>query len=193
MTETSQSDVTQILRDWSGGDGDAPERLMPLVYCELRRQARSYLSRERGSHTLQPTALVHEAYLKLVDQTRVNWQNRAHFYGIAANMMRRVLIDHARALAAGKRGGEAVRVSVDDIQIPVEERAASFLALDEALDALAKFDERKAKVVEMRFFGGLNDDEIAEVLGVTDRTVQRDWRSARLWLLRELGQQEIEG
>lgn len=190
MSESSQSDVTQILRDWSSGDQDAPQRLMPFVYDELRRQARGYLSRERGSHTLQPTALVHEAFLKLVDQTRVDWQNRAHFYGIAANMMRRVLIDHARGLATGKRGGGAVRLSVDDVDLPIEERAASFLALDEALENLAKFDERKAKVVEMRFFGGLTDDEIAQALDVTDRTVQRDWRSARLWLLRELSQQD---
>lgn len=194
MGEELQHEVTQILHEWSGGASDAPARLMPLVYNELRRQARGYLSRERGEHTLQPTALVHEAYLRLVDQTRVDWKNRAHFYGTAANMMRRVLIDHARGHVADKRGGGAIRLSIDDLQIPVEERAASFLALDEALEKLAKFDDRKAKVVEMRFFAGLTDAEIAEVLAVTERTVQRDWRSARLWLFGELsGERDASG
>lgn len=186
MSSDPQHEVTRILHEWSDGDTDAPERLMPLVYDELRRQARRYLSRERGSHTLQPTALVHEAYLRLVDQTRVNWQDRSHFFGIASNMMRRVLIDHARAHVSGKRGGSAVRLSIDDVHIPVEERAASLLALDEALDRFAKFDERKARIVEMRFFGGLTEEEIAEVLGISTRTVLRDWNTARLWLLREL-------
>jgi len=190
MGDEPQHEVTQILQDWSGGDPNAPERLMPLVYDEMRRLARSFLARERGSHTLQPTALVNEAYLRLVDQTRVNWQNRAHFYGIAARMMRRVLIDHARAHAAGKRGAGAIRLSIDDIQVPVEERAASFIDLDEALKTLEQMDERKCKVVEMRFFGGLTDEEIAEVLSVTTRTVLRDWKKARLWLYRELSQQQ---
>lgn len=186
MNDQLQHEVTQILHDWSDGDAGAPERLMPLVYDELRRQARHYLSRERGEHTLQPTALVHEAFLRLVDQTRVDWKNRAHFYGTAANMMRRVLVDHARGRATEKRGGGAVRLSTDDLQIPIEERAASFVALDEALDNLAKIDERKARIVEMRFFGGLADAEIAEVLQLSTRTVLRDWRFARLWLFREL-------
>jgi len=186
MGDELQHEVTQILHKWSDGDADAPARLMPLVYDELRRQARNYLARERGAHTLQPTALVHEAYLRLVDQTRVNWQNRAHFFGMAANMMRRVLIDYARAHATEKRGGAAIRLSVDDVQIPLEQRAAELIALDEALEELAKFDERKAKIVEMRFFGGLTDEEIAEVLGITTRTVWRDWKTARLWLFREL-------
>ena len=188
MGEELQHEVTQILNDWSGGDRKAPERLMPLVYDELRRLARSFLARERGGHTLQPTALVHEAYVRLVDQTRVDWQNRAHFYGIAARMMRRVLIDHARAHAAGKRGGAAVRLSLDDVQVPIEQRAADLVALDEALERLAQMDERKCRVVEMRFFGGLTDEEIAEVMGVTTRTVLRDWKTARLWLYRELAQ-----
>ena len=183
--ETSH-DVTQILQDWSGGDAQAPERLMPVVYDELRRLARSFLARERGGHTLQPTALVNEAYLRLVDQTRVNWQNRAHFYGIASRMMRRVLVDHARAHATEKRGGQAVHLSLEDLQVPIEDRAASFLALDEALERLWQMDERKCRVVEMRFFGGLTEDEIAEFLGVDTRTVQRYWRNARLWLYREL-------
>lgn len=181
-----QHDVTRILHDWTDGDQKAPERLMPFVYDELRRLARSFLVRERGSHTLQPTALVHEAYVRLVDQRSVNWQNRAHFYGIAAQTMRRVLIDHARAHAAEKRGGGTVHLSLDDVQVPLEQRAADFVALDEALQRLAEFDERKCRIVEMRFFAGLKEDEIAEVLGVTTRTVLRDWKKARLWLYREL-------
>jgi len=188
MSDEIQHEVTQILHEWSDGDSNAPARLMPFVYDELRRQARNYLARERGSHTLQPTALVHEAYLRLVDQTRISWQNRAHFYGMAANMMRRILVDHARAHATEKRGGAAVRLSIEDVQIPLEQRAADFVALDEALEELAKFDERKARIVEMRFFGGLTDEEIAEVLGVTTRTVWRDWKTARLWLFRELSE-----
>lgn len=187
MEQALKSEVTRILHDWSDGDANAAERLMPLVYDELRRQARSYLFRERGSHTLQPTALVHEAYMRLVDQTRVDWKNRSHFFGTAATMMRRVLVDHARARATGKRDG-GVRLSLDDINVPVEERAASFLALDEALERLSEFDERKAKIVEMRFFAGLTDEEIAEVLDVSARTVARDWRNARLWLFRELSE-----
>ncbi|HVF55616.1 MAG TPA: sigma-70 family RNA polymerase sigma factor [Pyrinomonadaceae bacterium] len=190
MSAELQHEVTRILQDWSGGDQKAAARLMPLVYDELRRQARILLARERGGHTLQPTALVNEAYLRLVDQTRVNWQNRAHFYSIAASMMRRVLIDHARAHTAEKRGGSAIRLSLDDVQLPVEQRAASLVALDEALEKLAEFDERKCRVVEMRFFGGLADEEIARVLGVTTRTVLRDWKTARLLLYRELSQNQ---
>jgi RNA polymerase sigma factor (TIGR02999 family) len=186
MTGEPQHEVTQILHDWSGGDREAPERLMPFVYDELRRLARAFLSRERDGHTLQPTALVHEAYVRLVDQTRVEWQNRAHFYGIASRMMRRVLIDHARAHLTDKRGGLAVRLSLEDVQLPAEQRAASLVALDEALGRLALLDERKCSVVEMRFFGGMSDEEIAEALGVTTRTVLRDWKKARLWLYREL-------
>jgi RNA polymerase sigma factor (TIGR02999 family) len=186
LSHETQHDVTQILHDWSSGDTKAPERLMPFVYDELRRLARGFLARERGGHTLQPTALVNEAYLRLVDQTRVNWQNRAHFYGIASRMMRRVLIDHARAHATEKRGGGTIRLSIDDVQVSLEERATSFVALDEAMKRLEQMDERKCKVVEMRFFGGLSDEEIAEVLGVTTRTVLRDWKTARLWLYREL-------
>lgn len=188
MNGERQHEVTQILQDWSRGDNDAASRLMPFVYDELRRQARLFLARERGTHTLQPTALVHEAYLRLVDQTRVNWQNRAHFYGIAASMMRRVLIDHARAHVTEKRGGASLHLSLDDVDVPIEQRAASLLALDEALDKLAKLDERKLKVVELRFFAGLDDEEIAKVLVVTTRTVQRDWQKARLLLYHELSQ-----
>lgn len=186
MSVERQDEVTRILHDWSGGDANAPARLMPFVYDELRRLARSFLARERGAHTLQPTALVHEAYLRLVDQRSVKWQNRAHFYGLAASMMRRVLIDHARAHATEKRGGAALHLSLDDVQVPLEQRAAGLLALDEALERLAQMDERKCRIVEMRFFGGMSDEEIAEVLGVTTRTVLRDWKKARLWLYREL-------
>lgn len=187
-----QHEVTQILQDWNGGDAQAPERLMPLVYDEMRRLARTFLSRERNSHTLQPTALVNEAYLRLVDQTRVNWQNRAHFYAIASSMMRRVLIDHARAHGTEKRGGAAIHLSLEDVQVPLEQRAASFIALDDALKKLEEMDERKCRVVEMRFFGGLSDGEIAEVLSVTTRTVQRDWKKARLWLYRQLTQHSTQ-
>ncbi|MCA1618683.1 MAG: sigma-70 family RNA polymerase sigma factor [Acidobacteria bacterium] len=186
MSGELQHEVTQILHDWSGGDRRAPERLMPFVYDELRRLARAFLSRERDGHTLQPTALVHEAYVRLIDQTRVDWQNRAHFYGVASRMMRRVLIDHARAHVTDKRGGGAVRLSLEDVRLPARQRAASLVALDEALGRLAEMDERKSRVVEMRFFGGMSDEEIAEVLGVTTRTVLRDWKKARLWLYREL-------
>jgi RNA polymerase sigma factor (TIGR02999 family) len=186
MSVERQQEVTRILHDWSGGDANAPARLMPFVYDELRRLARTFLARERGAHTLQPTALVHEAYLRLVDQRSVKWQNRAHFYGIAASMMRRVLIDHARAHATEKRGGAALHLSLDDVQVPLEQRAAGLLALDEALERLGQMDERKCRIVEMRFFGGLSDEEIAEVLQISTRTVLRDWKTARLWLYREL-------
>ncbi|HEX8251078.1 MAG TPA: sigma-70 family RNA polymerase sigma factor [Pyrinomonadaceae bacterium] len=188
MSKQLQHEVTRILREWSDGDAQAPARLMPFVYDELRRQARNYLARERGSHTLQPTALVHEAYLRLVDQTRISWQNRAHFYGVASSMMRRVLVDHARAHTRDKRGGAAVRLSIEDVQVPLEQRAADLVALDEALQELEKFDARKCRIVEMRFFGGLSDEEIAGVLGVSTRTVLRDWKTARLWLYRELSE-----
>ena len=190
MSIERRHEVTEILHDWSAGDGAAKERLFPLVYDELRRQARGFLSKERADHTLQPTALVHEAYLKLVDQTRVSWQNRAHFFGIASQLMRRIVIDHARAHASGKRGGAAIRLSLDDVRIPPEERAAGLIALDEALKDLAQFDERKSQIVEMRFFGGLTDEEIAEVLQISTRTVLRDWKTARLWLYRELSEND---
>lgn len=180
--------VTLILQEWSDGDLDAPARLMPLVYAELRRLARDYLRRERSDHTLQPTALVHEAYLRLVDQTRLTWQSRAHFYGVAAQMMRRILVDHARTHGAQKRGGATQKLSLDEARFAPEERPADLLALDEALKALAETDERKARVVELRFFAGLNTEETAEVLEVSEKTVRRDWQMAKLWLHRELAQ-----
>ncbi len=190
MSQPTQHEVTSILREWSDGDQQAPARLMPLVYDELRRLARQRLAGEGAASTLQPTALVHEAYLRLVDQTRVSWQNRAHFYGVAASMMRRVLIDHARARATGKRGGSVVRFSLEDVQAPLEQRASDLVALDEALQRLAEIDERKSKIVEMRFFGGLTEEEIAAVLDTSRRTVLREWKNARLWLYRELNRAE---
>ena len=179
-------DVTRLLQDWSEGDEGAAERLMPLVYDELRRLARAYLLRERPDHTLQPTALVNEAYLRLVDQRRVNWQNRHHFFGIAAQMMRRVLVDHAREHAAEKRGGPRRKVSLDEADVPTGERAAELVALDEALQRLAEVFPRKGRVVELRFFGGLSVGETAAVIKASDKTVMREWESAKLWLYREL-------
>lgn len=190
MTKNAQNEVTSILREWSEGDSNAPARLLPLVYDELRRLARQRMSGESAGNTLQPTALVHEAYLRLVDQTRVSWQSRAHFYGVAASMMRRVLIDHARTKATEKRGGTAVRLSLEDVQAPLEQRASDLVALDEALRRLAEIDDRKARIVELRFFGGLTEEEIAAILEVSRRTVLREWKTARLWLYRELNQEE---
>jgi RNA polymerase sigma-70 factor, ECF subfamily len=188
MSESTAHEVTEILRDWCGGDRDAAERLFPLVYDELKRQARFFLSRERKDHTLQPTALVHEAYLRLIDQTVLKAENRTHFFGIASRLMRQILVDHARRKNAEKRGGAAQRLSLNDIDVAPEEAAGDILVLHEALDRLESLDQRKAKVVEMRFFGGMNEDEIAEVLGISEKTVRRDWQFAKLWLYRELCQ-----
>lgn len=184
--DQSSHEVTRLLRDWSGGDAGAAEQLMPLVYEELRRLARSYLRRERSDHTLQPTALVNEAYLKLIDQSRVSWQDRHHFYGIAAQMMRRVLVDHARAHAAEKRGGALGKVSLEDANVSTGERAAELIELDDALHRLAEVFPRKGKVVELRFFGGFSIEETAAILGVSDKTVMREWESAKLWLYRRM-------
>lgn len=189
VNESPPPDVTQMLIEWNDS-GNAPARLMPLVYDELRRLARAYLRRERPDHTLQPTALVHEAYLRLVDQSRIKWQNRAHFFGIAAQMMRRILIDHARAHTSEKRGGSRQRLSLDEAAFLPEERAADLIALDDALKELALTDERKSQVVELRFFGGLSVNETAEVLGVHPATVDRDWVVAKAWLYREIGEGE---
>jgi RNA polymerase sigma factor (TIGR02999 family) len=177
--------VTALLRDWSGGDQAALERLMPLVYAELRKLAASYLRSERPNHTLQPTALVNEAYLRLVDQRNVNWQNRAHFFGIAAQMMRRILVDHARRRQAGKRDAAPylLQASAD---LPGGFRDLELLALDEALRGLAALDTRQARIVELRFFGGLTVEETAEAAGVSPATVKREWRTARAWLAREI-------
>lgn len=186
MSEKPPSEITQILLDWNDGNADAKDRLLPFVYDELRRQARSLMSRELANHTLQPTALVHEAFIRLSEQSGVDWQNRSHFYGIASRLMRQILVDHARSHAAAKRGSNPIHFSLDDVQIPIEERAGSILAVDEVLERLAALDERQAKIVEMQFFGGMNHKEIAESLEISERTVGREWQSAKLWLFIEL-------
>ena len=181
-------DVTQILKNWSDGDSDAPETLMPLVYEELRRLARSYLARERGDHTLQATALVHEAYLRLADQTRLTWKDRAHFYGIAARMMRQILVDHARVHNAAKRGGLQQKVTLEEARELPAEGEVDLVELDGALQTFAKDYPRKGEVVELKFFGGLDAKEISEVLRVSEKTVLRDWNFAKLWLCRALSE-----
>lgn len=178
--------VTQLLQQWSQGDDAALERLTPLVEAELRRLARGYMARERAGHTLQPTALVNEAFIRLTDARRVSWQDRAHFFGISARVMRRVLVDHARSRGYRKRGGDAQRVTLDEGLLIAAQPAVDLVCLNEALDALATVDERKSRVIELRFFGGLTVAETAEVLNVSTDTVKRDWRLAKLWLLREL-------
>jgi RNA polymerase sigma factor (TIGR02999 family) len=178
--------VTTLLRAWSGGDEAALGELIPLVEAELRRLARIYMSRERIGHTLQTTGLVNEAFLRLIDARQVAWQDRAHFLGIAARLMRRVLIDHARTRAVQKRGGGDYKVALDDDMAVSPPPAFNLLALDRALEALGAIDERKSRVIEMRFFGGMTVEETAEALHVSPDTVKRDWRLAKLWLLREL-------
>jgi RNA polymerase sigma-70 factor (ECF subfamily) len=179
--------VTQLLNDWSKGDQTALNQLMPLVYAELHRLAASYLSRERSDHTLQPTALVNEAYLRLIDQNSLAWENRAQFFGIAAQMMRRILVNHARDRHADKRGGsDILRVSLDDAISFFEERDVNLVALDEALTRLEEMDQRQSQIVELRFFGGLTIDEVAAQLHTSPATVKREWTTAKLWLLREL-------
>jgi len=185
MSQTPQN-VTQLLLGWGEGDKEALDQLLPLVYDELRRQAARYLRRERAGHTLQTTALIHEAYIRLVDQKRVQWQNRAHFFGIAAQLMRRILVDHARSKHRVKRGGSDVRVSLAEASLTVKARDLNVLAIDEALDRLAQVDERQAKVVELRFFSGLSVEETAEVLQISPATVKREWSMAKAWLHREI-------
>jgi RNA polymerase sigma-70 factor (ECF subfamily) len=187
MPQPSPHEISELLVAWGGGDESALHRLMPLVYDELRRLAHRYMSRERPGHTLQTTALVNEAFLRLVNWREVRWQNRAHFFAVAAQMMRRILVDFARDRQYLKRGGGALRVSLDEAAAFTECRGADLVALDEALTALAELDRRKGQVVEMRFFGGLSVKEVAEVLKVSAETVMRDWRLAKVWLLRELG------
>lgn len=186
MSQQVSENVTQLLIELSNGDRDAVDILLPVIYDELRKLAANYLRRERPDHTLQPTALVHEAYLRLVDQTRVNWQNRAHFFGVAAQIMRRLLVDHARKHNAEKRGQDFQKLSLDEnIDRPIE-RSAELIALDDALKALAAFDGQKARIVELRYFGGLTVEETADVLGVTPITVKRHWRLAKAWLYGEM-------
>jgi RNA polymerase sigma factor (TIGR02999 family) len=178
--------VTELLQAWSGGDDGALEQLMPLVEAELRRLARGYMGRERRGHTLQVTALVNEAFLRLTDARRVKWEDRAHFLGISARLMRRVLVDYARRRGYHKRGGGAEKVTLHDDLVTSPDPALDVVALDRALERLEKADARKSRVIELRFFGGLSVEETAEVLHVSPDTVKRDWRLAKLWLLREL-------
>ena len=178
--------VTRLLIDWKHGDKEAADVLAPLVYSELRRLAGHYLRDERAAATLQPTALVHEAYLRLVAQTLPDWESRSHFFGIAAHRMRQILVDYARTRHAAKRGGEASAVSLDEAAVVSRQRAGELVALDDALQSLAAVDRRKSQVVELRYFGGLSVEETAKVLKVSSETVLRDWRLAKTWLLREL-------
>jgi RNA polymerase sigma-70 factor (ECF subfamily) len=184
-----QHEVTRLLVRLTDGDGGALEELLPLVYAELRRLAAGYLRRERPGHTLQPTALVNEAYLRLVDQSQVRWQNRAHFMGVAAQMMRRILVDHARGQRAEKRGGDFQKLSLDENIDVSGERAEELVALDEALERLAELDPQKSRIVELRFFGGLSVEETAEVIGVSAPTVKRQWRMAKAWLYGQVQKQ----
>jgi RNA polymerase sigma-70 factor (ECF subfamily) len=180
--------TTQVLNAACTGDGNAAKQLMPQVYQELREQARRYFQHESSGHTLQPTALVNEAYLKLVDQTKVDWQGRTHFFAVGAQMMRRVLVDHARAKQRVKRGGGRCRIPLDETLTISPQRDEDVLALDDALEKLAQLDARQAKIVELRFFGGLTVDEVAEVLGISPRTVTSEWAVVRAWLRCELSE-----
>jgi RNA polymerase sigma factor (TIGR02999 family) len=186
MTESADPGVTQLLLAWRQGDAAALDRLMPIVYDDLRRVARRHLRNERQGHSLQATALVNEAYMRLVDVRRVQWVDRAHFFAIAARLMRRVLVDAARARRADKRGGDAIRVSLADHMLVADDDGPDLIALDVALQSLAAVDARKSQVVELRFFGGLTVDETAEVLGVSAGTIANDWTMAKLWLLRAM-------
>ena len=188
MTDQHISETTLLLRAWAGGDREALEKLTPHVYRTLRRIAGRYMREEREGHTLQATALVHEAYLQLVDITNVDWQHRAHFFAISAQIMRNILLDRARRRLAAKRGGDAQRINLDELPDFGVARAHELIVLDDALNTLAKADSRKARVVELRFFGGLSVEETAEVLAVSPETVMRDWKFARSWLQAEISQ-----
>ncbi len=190
MSAHTSSQITNLLIDWSNGDQAALEKLVPMVERELHRLAHNYMRRENPNHTLQTTALMNEAYLKLVDQKKTHWQNRAHFFGIAAQIMRRILLNYARDQHRKKRGGKAVQISLSDVSVVYLERAAELIALDEALERLFKFDERKGRVVELKYFGGLEVEEIAEVLKISPITVSRDWKFAKAWLFREIASAE---
>lgn len=188
MTAGPHPDATALLQAWSQGDKSAFERLVPLVYEELRTLARRYMRTERADHTLQTTALVNEAYVRLIDVNRVQWQNRAHFLAVAAQTMRRILVDFARRRDSLRRGGDVLLVPIDDAGDVGQARAADFIALDDALTALAARDARMSQVVELRFFGGLTVEETADVLDISPETVMRDWKTAKAWLLRELSE-----
>lgn len=186
MVDPQKKEVTKLLEAWSEGKSEAIDELMPLVYQELRRMAKLYMNSQPSGHTLQTTALIHEAYLKLADQKDKRWQNRVHFFAVAAQAMRHILVDHARSHQTQKRGGETQLISLEDAAIISNSRANELVALDEALQNLSVLDERKGRVVELRYFGGLSVEETAEVLKVSPQTVMRDWRFAKTWLLREL-------
>ncbi|HXI90958.1 MAG TPA: sigma-70 family RNA polymerase sigma factor [Blastocatellia bacterium] len=186
----SPGTITRLLVDWRDGDKAALDRLVPLVYRELRRLAGYYMRRQRAHHTLQTSALINEAYLRLIDHKNMRWENRAHFYAVAAQAMRRILVDHARSRGYAKRGGGALKVSFDEAVIGAEERGAELIALDDALQDLAELDPRKSQVVELRYFGGLSVEETAEVIGVSSVTVMREWRSAKGWLLKAITKRE---
>ena len=186
----SPGSITRLLVDWRDGDKAALDRLIPLVYKELHRLAGYYMRRQRADHTLQTSALINEAYLRLIDHKNMRWENRAHFYAVAAQAMRRILVDHARSGGYQKRGGGALKVSFDEAVIGADERAAELIALDDALKDLAVIDPRKSQIVALRYFGGLSVDETAEVIGVSPVTVMREWRSAKGWLLRAISKSE---
>lgn len=193
MVTPEKSDITQILRAWNRGDLQAPARLVPLVYEELRRRAADCLRRERSDHTLQPTALVHEAYVKLVGQNRAQWKNRAHFCSVAAQLMRRILVKYAEAHNANKRGGQMHKIYLDETRELAQERTPDLLALDDALKSLAVSHPRESEIVELKFFGGLNAKEIGEVLNISTKTVLRDWQFAKAWLNRQLARERLYG
>ena len=186
MLEPTATPVTELLVRWRSGDGDALQALMPLVYDEMRRLAHRYLRRERPGHTLQSTALVHEAFVRLTGNAPPQWEDRAHFFGIAAHLMRQILVEYARSRNAGKRGGAAIKLAIDSVDVPGESPGLDIVALDDALKDLARFDPQQSRVVELRFFSGLSIEDTAEVLGISESTVKRDWNTARVWLVREL-------
>ena len=186
MTEAQTHGLTQLLIDWSNGDQSAFDKLMPLIDEELRRLAHRYMSRERAGHTLQTTALVNEAFVRLVNRKNVNWQNRAHFFGLAAQLMRTILVDHARSHACAKRGGGAFKLELDDALVVSQKKAAEVIALNDALNELARLDPQQSRIVELRFFGGLTVEETAEVLHLSPATIKREWSTAKAWLYHEL-------
>ena len=186
MTPLQQTGVTELLVNWSNGDQEALNKLIPLVYDELHKLARRYLRRERPDHTLQTTALVHEAYLKLVDQREANWENRVHFFAVAAQLMRRLLVDYARRHCASKRGGDLFKLSLDEALVSSEEKDAELLALDEALDRLEDVDPQQSRVVELRVFSGLSLEETAQAMNISPRTVRREWSMAKAWLHQQI-------
>jgi RNA polymerase sigma-70 factor, ECF subfamily len=193
LADSSSHEITQLLQAWCHGSSEALDRVLPLVYDELHRAARRQMARENAEHTLQATALINEVYLRLVNFPDVNWQNRAHFFAVCSKLMRRILTDMARSRLAQKRGGGAAEVMFDEARFGSDDPSSDVLALDEAMDRLAAFDPRKSRVVELRFFGGLSVEETAEVLNISQETVLRDWRMAKVWLLRELTPERRDG